>query len=143
MNERWRDCKRGRWPTEREMKMDKLWPDGRDRARHRKSGSKSAGWLGPALRLWETRREGDHVDRGTGNVDFHGRIRGIATKLRFIWIGLLIETCHPILKHTPEPSITVSFPLPCVSSKHRFFHSLPLHCHGRVPRIRPLCKAAA
>lgn len=79
------------------------------------SGNKSAGWLVPALRLWERGSEGTWTGE-PGWWKLCGRVRGIALKLRFIWIGLFIAVVSKYLSTRLRPEVRSLFP-PCPSSK--------------------------
>lgn len=79
------------------------------------SGNKSAGWLVPALRLWERGSEGTWTGE-PGWWKLCGRVRGIALKLRFIWIGLFIAVVSKYLSTRPRPEVRSLFP-PCPPSK--------------------------
>ena len=122
----------------------KGWPHGRDAGGGYgyESGSKSAGWLAPAGRLWERGRPRGAPSRSCGLmwpcpwncIEFTIYLD------RIIYRGL-----SGILKtHARAPQLG-SFSLP--APENLFFEPSsfpqPTHNHGRVPRLRPLREAAA
>lgn len=94
------------------------WPYGRDawRAHTRAEVNRRGGWR----RRSGCGREGSHVERRAGIVEGCGRVRGIASNLRFIWIGLFIAGCHEYLSTRPRPEVRFLFP-PLVYYKNYFF----------------------
>ena len=68
------------------------------------------------------------MERRAGIVEGCGRVRGIASKLRFIWIGLFIAGCHEYLSTRPSPEV-------------RFFSLPPLVYKKLFPRLAPFPSA--
>jgi hypothetical protein len=80
------------------------WPYGRDVY---ESGSKSAVWLAPALRLWERGSPRGAPSRSCGRP---WPCPWNRLNLRFIWIGLFIAGCHEYLSTRPRPEFRSLFP---------------------------------
>ena len=70
----------------------------------RESGNKSAGWLVPALRLWERYREGTWTGRA-GMLEVMWPCPWNCIEFAIYLDRIIYRGCQQILKHTPETRI--------------------------------------